>query len=254
MERWAELKRELDAWQIAGKSATLWLRDDDAALVMPELRQLLALSESLAVPLCLAVVPMTTSSALALEVERHPGIAVTMHGYRHHNHEAVGAKKAEFGEVRPLPEMASELSQGLAHMHHIFGRMLRPVLVPPWNRISADLVAALPAIGFRGLSAFGARPTAHPADGLTQVNSHVEVIDWKAGGIAAAPRTIIAGLTAHLRARRLRHAEETEATGLLTHHKIMKEKDFAALQAILAAVSTHPAARWLTLDEVFSAP
>lgn len=254
MEGWAALKDELDAWQNAGKSATLWLRDDDAALIMPGLRQLLALSESLAVPLCLAVVPMTASPALAREVERHPAVAVAMHGYRHHNHEAAGAKKAEFGTVRPLAEMTSELGQGLARMRRIFGKMPRPVLVPPWNRLAADLVAALPAIGFRGLSAFGTRQAAHPAVGLTQVNSHVEAIDWKAGGGAAAPRAIVAGLAAHLRARRLRRADEAEATGLLTHHKMMKENDFMALQEILAAVSAHPAARWLTLDEVFSAP
>ncbi len=254
MAGFAALAAELDAWQNAGKSATLWLRDDDAALVMPELERLLALSGALNVPLCLAAIPMAASPALARALARRPTVAVAVHGHAHRNHAAPGEKKAELGPARPVGEMVRELESGLARMGRMFGTLLRPVLVPPWNRIAAELVLALPAIGFRGLSTFGARQSAHPAAGLLQVNSHVEAINWKAGGVAAAPGAIFAGLAGHLRARRLGEADGAEPTGLLTHHKIMKENDFFALQRILAAISAHPAARWLTLDEAFPGP
>ena len=48
---------ELEAWAAAGKRATLWWRDDDAAEDSPALEKLLTLAEKEAVALVIAVIP-----------------------------------------------------------------------------------------------------------------------------------------------------------------------------------------------------
>ena len=54
---WSELTEELDAWATAGRCATLWWRDDDAAQPGPALERLLALSAGHGWPVTLAVIP-----------------------------------------------------------------------------------------------------------------------------------------------------------------------------------------------------
>ena len=57
-----------------------------------------------------------------------------------------------------------------------------PALVPPWNRIAADLVPSLPGAGFTGLSTFGPRRAAEAAPGLRRVNTHLDLVVWRDGG------------------------------------------------------------------------
>ena len=75
-----DLERELDAWAAAGRTATLWWRDDDAAGATPALERLLALADELATPLALAVIPARADRSLRHLLARSRRVVVLQHG------------------------------------------------------------------------------------------------------------------------------------------------------------------------------
>lgn len=251
MSGWRALERELDAWAAAGREATFWWRDDDAAEAAPALVRLLELAAGRAVPLCLAIVPdRATPEAVAL-VAGYPDIAVAVHGFAHANRAREGDRKAEFAEGRPMAAMLDELGRARARLAELAGARARAVLVPPWNRLAPALVPRLPEVGFTGLSTYLARPAAMAAPGLGQVNTHVDIVDWRGGrgfvGTGAALKLVID----HLADRRLGRADAQEPTGLLGHHLVHDDDAWDFIAAFIDATAKHEAARWLDLDTAF---
>ncbi len=116
---------------------------------------------------------------LASRLAGETDVDVLQHGYAHTNHAVAPEKKIEIGLQRPAMLTLGELGTGWMALEQLFGSRALPVMVPPWNRISPVLVPTLPEIGYRGLSTFGPRPRVHPVRGLLQVNTHVDLIDWK---------------------------------------------------------------------------
>lgn len=247
----AALARELDLWAEAGRTATLWWRDDDAVAPSPALDRLRDAVTAAGVPVALAVIPAGATAELAEELRGWPGVSVLQHGLAHANHETPPAKKTELGSARNVEAVLADLAEGW--------RLLRPfdplpVLVPPWNRIAADVTARLPALGYAGLSTFNARPRPSPVPGLVQVNTHVDVIDWRGGGGFAGTGAVIGALVRHLAARRTGAADPDEATGMLTHHLVHDDPCRRFLDRFLAAASEHPAVRWLDAPALFRSP
>ncbi len=154
---WAGLTGELDRWAEAGRAATLWWRDDDAAELTPALERLLDLSAGSGVPLALAVIPGQMSPELPARLAGSEGVSVLQHGWRHVNHARPGEGGWELGDHRPLEQVSEDLASGHRRLADAFGARFLPVLVPPWNRISARVTERLPALGFLGFSTFGAR-------------------------------------------------------------------------------------------------
>lgn len=242
-----DLDRELDRWRALGRVATLWWRDDDAVERTPALDRLAALAVRHRVPVALAVIPAALESALALPA----GASVLQHGYAHRNHAPAGAKTRELG-ARPLAEVMRDLADGQARLRAAFGAAFLPVVVPPWNRIDDDVVAALPAAGFAGLSTFGPRAAASPVPGLVCCNAHVDPVAWRAGrGFAGAGRCL-RDLVAHLADRREGRADAGEPTGYLTHHLVHGDDAWAFTEALLARSVAHGSARWLAAAEAFT--
>jgi hypothetical protein len=241
MGGWEELRVELDAWGEAGRVATLWWRDDDAVGPSPALARLQDLAAGHGVTPALAVVPRQADAGL-------PGQALLQHGYAHANHGA--AKKAELGPERPPSEVAGELAAGRRRLIDLFARRALPVLAPPWNRIAPKVVALLPELGFRGLSTYRPRETAEAAPGVVQVNTHVDIVDWKAKAFLGEP-VALGLLVAHLCERRTGLADAAEPTGLLTHHLIHDSPAWRFLERLLAATRDHKAVGWLEPDAVF---
>ncbi len=252
MTHWRALRAELDAWAEAGRCARLWWRDDDAVDPTPALDRLLDLAARNDLPLSLAVIPARASTALARRLDgTGPGIALLQHGYAHRNHAPPAEKKAELGAHRPETQVLDDLARGGKRMTELFGSDWLRVLVPPWNRIAAAHIPALPALGFRGLSADGARRTAQPVPGLAQVNSHVDFMRWEQPrGFLGAAATL-ALLISQLRDRRTGAADATEPTGLLTHHLAHDQESWRHLEDLLPRLVAHPAVRFLTGLEVF---
>ncbi len=248
---WQALDAELDRWHAAGRTATLWWRDDDATAPSPALEALLAMRRRHRVPLTVAVVPAVIDPALGTRLA-DDAIAVVQHGYAHQNHGAPDAKKIELGAERPSAHVLAELAVGQQQLSAFAGWL--PVLVPPWNRIAPHLVPALPEVGFRGLSTFGQRQRARPVAGLVQANSHVDPVDWRGGRGFVGDAAALGATIAHLRARREGHADAAEPTGLMTHHLVDGDTTWAFVDDLLGRTTAHPAATWLTAAAVFDAP
>lgn len=252
--RWSDLATEFDRWQDAGDVATLWWRDDDAALPTEPLRRLL--SKASGVPVSLAVIPAVAEHGLAAWLtEFHSAqssdIAVLQHGWRHLNHSGAG-KKSEFPAARPRADVASDLSAGRIRLGELFGARALPVLVPPWNRFDEGFLGLLRTSGLTGISRSLPRRSPRPAPGLIEVNVHVDLVAWTAGRRFIGEQAALCGLVNHLRARRLGIANAEEPTGVLTHHLLLDEETDSFLGQLIAISTTHPAARWLGAAEIFA--
>ncbi len=246
---WRELDGELDAWADSGLAATFWWRDDDAATTTPALARMAGLSQSMAVPLALAVIPAEAQTDLAATLDRHPTVTVLQHGWSHVNHAAASAKKCELGPDRPADAVLAELAEGRRRLERLFGPRALPALVPPWNRIAPEVAGRLAEVGIHGLSTFGPRHLTHP--NVACVNTHVDPIAWKDGKRFLGEAESLGMAVAHLRARRGGAVDTTEPTGLLTHHLVMDDETWAFTERLLSKVRHHPAALWLPADTLF---
>lgn len=258
---WDALRAELDAWADAGRTATFWWRDDDAVEPTPALDRLCALAGAAGVPLALAVIPAHATAALARALDAHPGgrpgVSVIQHGWSHANHAPPGAKKTELGAERPADAVLAELAAGRERLAALFGGRFVAALAPPWNRIAPAVPARLPEAGLVGLSTHAARGPARP--GLTQVNTHLDPVDWHGAGAAPGgaraflgDAAALAPALAHLAARRAGTADPDEPTGLLTHHLVMDEATWTFAERFLTVTRAHPAARWLDAPALFA--
>jgi hypothetical protein len=252
MANWDDLTRELDAWGEADLVASFWWRDDDAVAPSAALDRLLATSVESAAPLALAVIPKNAEAALAARVDDSgANVGVLQHGYAHANHAGEGDKKIELGRERPTEIVIAELGVGWERLHKLFGPRALPVMVPPWNRIAAHIVPMLPEMGYRGLSTFEARKRPEAVRGLTQVNTHIDVIDWKGNRGFVGTEAALDAAIDHLRARRTGAADRDEPTGLLTHHLAHDPPADDFIKDFIRRTRAHAAARWLRAEAVF---
>lgn len=249
MTDWREIfkpvRAELDIWHKDGQRAQLWLRDDDAVAPSDALTRLVSISGAAKVPLLLCVVPETTSNALrtALEAQQHVWVAV--HGFGHHNHAPPGEKAQELGPHRPVMEVVSELQQARAKLLDLYGKRLSGILVPPWNRISPKVVAHLPQIGFSGISTFGSAYEAGGLYNLVQLNTHLDIIDWKGTRGGRDPEWLANELAKLLQRSRL---DGAAPIGVLAHHLVHDELAWNFLEELFNLTAKHPAADWCEAD------
>ncbi|ARM91584.1 carbohydrate esterase 4 superfamily protein (plasmid) [Rhizobium sp. CIAT894] len=235
---WEPLRRELDRWQAAGRVARLWLRDDDAVEPTPALETLLALAGESEVPLTLAVIPGLTGQALAARLAAEAGVTVAVHGWSHTNHAGPEGKKQELGGERPADVVLGELREGLRLLERLHPARFQPLLVPPWNRIAAALVPALPGLGFAALSVYGRARQDRP---MPLLNTHIDIIDWHGTRGGRGEAELVAELVAELRDR---FAGNDEPIGVLTHHLVHDAAAWDFLSALFAVTGRHPAVHW----------
>jgi hypothetical protein len=249
---WQKLDDELDRWRAAGRRATLWCRDDDACRASPALRRLLEIANTASVPVALAVIPAALQRDLVETVSRSAIATVVQHGYAHRNHAPPGVRNWELGSHRPVSVTIAELEQGLGTLRQSFGERFAAILVPPWNRIDAGVVARLADAGFHGLSTLGPRPAERPVPRITQCNAHVDLIDWRRGRAFIGVRAALERLAQHLRARRDGSADGSEPSGILTHHVDMSDDGWQFVADLMARTQERGAV-WLDIRALFGA-
>lgn len=234
---------ELDTWRRAGKTARLWLRDDDAMTTTGALERLLGLTATHHVPLLLAVIPMRAEQELARRLEHEKLVEVAMHGAWHRNNAPAGRKGEEMAPERGVPAIAADLKEARERLLDLFGTSAGGWYVPPWNRIAPEVAALLPSIGFGALSTFG---TQHlTVRGLQVRNCQVDLIDWRGGRVGRKPEWVAEQLAAALANAR---ANGFGAVGILTHHLDHDEITWSVLESLLALVATHPGASWIAIS------
>ena len=223
----------------------IWWRDDDAGRDTEKLDALLELATRARRPLGLAVVPARLGPAVTSKVLAADNVDVLQHGWNHADQAPVGNKKIELGGVLTPDACSSRLHCGKVIMEQAFGGRFLPVLVPPWNRIDGHCLAKLEGLGFAGISTFAddARGAAH---GLRQVNTHVDVIDWR-GGRRMKP---LAELREELLQQLAKPALGT--IGLLSHHLGMTLDEMAALEQLFRYVDSIDRCRWASPRRLFA--
>ncbi len=241
---WSPLDAELALWREGDLTLPLWWRDDDATTLTPQLDRLTDLSQRLGLPVHLAVIPRDADAKLAGYVEQHPALIPVVHGWAHQNHAPEGEKKSEFRAHRPLDAVVADAKAGLTRMTEMFGDRLRPMFVPPWNRIGDETVAQLPALGFRILSTATPRKAAMAAPGLEQINTHLDPIDWRGTRGLVAPDVLILQVVDFLKDRRNGRADNAEPFGVLTHHLVHDPNIWAFTEALLTKLLDGPAQAW----------
>ena len=247
-DAWQRLAAELDRW--APGEATFWWRDDDAIAPSPALERLLGLGSQ---PLALAVIPAEMVPELAGYLTGRK-VDVLQHGYAHRNHEPPEAKKAELGAARPAAAVREDLRRGARLLAAAFGSQALPVLVPPWNRIAEPLIDLLADDGYRGLSTQGPRrrERLQRQKGILQVNTHIDIVDWRGGRGFIGLEAAIDLAVGHLAARREGRAAAGEPTGLLTHHLVLEDSAFDFTAEFLARTAQHPAVQWRSARDIFA--
>lgn len=247
-----ELTAHLDWFAERRQKVRFWWRDDDAIEPTDHLERLLALANSHDVDVALAVIPRDATDALANRLATEPHAVVLQHGWQHRNFQdkAKGEKAAELGSRRDLQELLPQLEEGKARLEALFGDRFVPAVVPPWNRIAPAVVRALPGLGLTGLSTFTWMHFPRDLSGLTQVQSHVDIIKWK------KDRRFIGWNSARLRldlqlARR--RTNPSEPLGILSHHLAHDEGCYEFLEDFLRIAAHHPGAEWPRVRDLFSA-
>lgn len=239
MPTWDDLDAELARWTDEGRSATFWWRDDDAVAPSSKLDRLLDLSRSHACPVGLAVIPSKAETSLADTVGSLKLVSILQHGYAHANYAPANQKKIELGRERPAEIVIGELATGWDRLNTMFGAQALAVLVPPWNRIAPHLVPMLPELGYRVLSQYGPRSRAAPVARLTQINTHVDVIDWKGSRGFVGEGVALSSLVDHLANRRTGSNDGDEPTGILTHHEVHDADTWRFLDRLFERLRAH---------------
>ncbi|CAA9364896.1 MAG: hypothetical protein AVDCRST_MAG90-3293, partial [uncultured Microvirga sp.] len=247
---WRPLEDALSRAADRGRSIRVWWRDDDATAQTPSLERLLALSGRYAVPIAIAAIPASAQPSLRERLDAESSASILVHGLAHANHAPPGAKRAELGPHRETDVLRNDARAALAQAQEKLGPRILPVLVPPWNRIAAGLVEALPAIGYRGLSTFGlAAP--EPANGLRQVNPRIDPVDWRGSRGLFEPTALVSQIVTLI--DRHGREERDEPVGLLTHHLVHDEAVWAFCEALLERLTRSPQVRCPLVSDLFSA-
>jgi hypothetical protein len=234
-----------DAVAAAPAPVRFWWRDDDAGRDDERLVPLLRLAERRAAPVALAVVPRWLEEACRVRILAAGSATVLQHGISHADHAVPPAKKIELGGSAAREQLLADLRRGRELLAGAFGSRFVPALVPPWNRIAADVVPLLCAAGFTGVSTFGPRRAADAARGLRRVNTHLDLVVWREGG----RQLDLASAMARLAQLVIAHGDEP--IGILSHHKVMDTAALSTLDRLLALVQDQSGATLVAAGALF---
>jgi len=200
----------------------IFLRCDDVTRPDAPFRRLLSLFEKTELPLSCAVIPALAGGELAdfLSARSAAGarLEVLQHGLSHAEHAGNRYLKQEFGPARAYREQRADIAAGKKLLAGLFGRLSRPVFVPPFHMYNSDTLRALAALRFKALSA-SRRPEALPR-GLAFLGTRVTVNEYD---LRLKPRPLDLKV---LKARTLAALRERGAAGVYFHHADMRGKDF----------------------------
>jgi hypothetical protein len=96
-----------------------------------------------------------------------------------------------------------------------------------------------------------ARANAYPAEGLLQVNTHLDPVNWRHDRSFIGESRAIADICNHLFTRRTGKQASNEPTGILTHHLAQTEEVWAFIHKLMQNLSAHPAVEWLDARSIW---
>ncbi len=221
----------------SGGTATVFFRADDVAVPGNSFARMAEVFVRTGAPLCMAVVPAwLTANRWQTLSQLCDGTqwCWCQHGWRHMNFEAPGVKKREFGSARPAKDKRQDLAKGFKRLSDIMGKHFTPVFSPPWNRCDGESMAAMPALGFTGLSrTVGAGP--EPPQGLPDFPVCTDLHTRKEPDPSQSLDALLEELTRGL---------ASGQCGVMLHHQRMNETSALFLETLVAALGKHPGVRF----------
>lgn len=246
MSSWQALSEEIKQWQ---QPIPFWWRDDDAIADSQALQRMLALANNHNIPVHLAVIPHLLEPSLScIKQPQHiSDCYVLQHGYDHTSYALPEQRKIELGGSQSVATLIDKLARGRALLTSTFGDQYLDILVPPWNRISDQLVNELPQIGYRQLSVL-ASPKLQETDFL--VNVHIDIIDWKARSFAGEQQ-VLDKITQCLQHARINAPDKIKPFGLMTHHLDHDSQCWQFLEQFFTFCKGHSQLQWVSGNALY---
>ena len=241
----AQLKSALAERQQQVSPPRLFFRDDDVDEDEATLRRLLRLFLGREAPINLGVIPgrLTESGSelLAQSVSAAPALLeLNQHGWLHLNHECEG-RKCEFGPGRTYAEQLADIARGQARMTEAFGPRWFPVFIPPWNRCAEDTYRAIDQLGFRALSAKRGNSVV-TGYRFKEISITLDLYRWRGGARLKPSEEIFDDLIVQI--------PREQTIGVMLHHKVMDERAFSFLGALLDTLASYPTIRFHTFQSL----
>jgi hypothetical protein len=86
---------------------------------------------------------------------------------------------------------------------------------------------------------------------LVEVNTHVDIIDWRGARAFCGEDAAAAMATRHLAARRSGEADSNEPTGWLTHHEVHDSSAWEFLERLFER-TRRLGVRWVDAESIFT--
>ncbi len=201
-----------------------FLRCDDVTKPGRAFLRVFGLLKSAGLPVSCAVIPAQAGQALAAffraETAAGARLEALQHGYSHAEYAGNRYLKHEFGPSRLYKEQRGDIAAGKRLMKKLFGKISKPVFVPPFHIYNSDTLKALASLKFKAVSA--SRPLKEPLPrGLAFLGTRVTVNEYDLG---LKPRPLSLG---QLKSRTLAAIREGGGpAGIYFHHEDIKWKDF----------------------------
>ncbi|EPJ49597.1 MAG: hypothetical protein OFPI_24180 [Osedax symbiont Rs2] len=245
MSSWQALSEEINLWQ---RSVQFWWRDDDAIADSKALQQMLQLAKSYQIAVHLAVIPNLLESSLYViqHPDNLPFCYVLQHGVEHRNFAVAQQRKIELGGSQDLVALQQKLSDGQHLLQQTFVDQYLSILVPPWNRIAAELIPTLDNIGYKKLSVLGKTKLAETE---LHLNVHIDIINWRERQFAGET-LILSKITEHLRHQRL-SGNYAKPCGLMTHHLDHDADCWLFLDKFFSFCSSHSKVQWVAGSRLY---
>ena len=252
MATWQDLETELNIWHQNGDVATIWWRDDDAGKLTPALVKLIDISNNHNLPIHLAAIPTALEESAIEAIKAAQNIWILQHGFSHTDHAPKGEGSWELGDHRAIETVVDELSSGFAQLKQTFGAKFLPIQVPPWTRISMNVVKHLKSVGFKALSLEGKQFESVFANEIQILNPHCDPIKWKQNAKFKGTERVLSDIVSHLKYRRADTKVFNETTGICTHHLDHDADLWAFLDQFAQFIANHRGAQWVCVSKELS--
>lgn len=243
---WRPVDAELELWSQAGRTARIWLRDDDACEPTDALDRLVDMADEHRIAATLAIIPASMTDALVAQVQDNPLLFPAAHGLWHRNHAGPREKKIELGGARPVEAVLADVHESWSLMAQAFDPLEVTMLVPPWNRISEVAADRLGTSGFDVLSTYGWKVPTAP---VRHLNTHVDLVDWRSARQGKPVARIASEIAAALHMAR---ANDFAPIGILTHHLAHDAVAWSTLKALFDWSAGRDSVVWCSANDLLA--
>lgn len=220
-----------------------WWRDDDVRASKPKfcksnfkfdsrLKNTLSLLQKFHISGVFAVIPdkFVENGAKQADMLKRFGMPVVLHGLKHENNNVVG-HKCEFPDSCDNEKALADILDYQAKFEKIFGHLLLPVFVPPYNSINAGLEQKLLDNGFRLVSKRNSDGNMKPHD------VDIDFMNWQTYKMRSVP-DILTDIICLIK-------QGQKVIGFNNHHRCINRFDRRFFWKLFKVLASHDNVKWI---------